>query len=41
MNGWLLTLIVLAAFVGVGMLAVRYGADSRPADPRDTRTSWR
>lgn len=33
-------LAVLAAIVGVGLLAVRYGADSRPSDPRDLRPSW-
>jgi hypothetical protein len=41
MHGLLLALILLAVFVGVGVLAVRYGADSRSSDPRDARTSWR
>jgi hypothetical protein len=39
MTGFILFLIALA-IVGVGVLAVRYGADSRPSDPRDTRPSW-
>ncbi len=32
-------LIALAAVVLVGLLAVRYGADSRHTDPRDLRPS--
>jgi hypothetical protein len=36
----LLLLIVPAAFVGLGVLAVRDGADSRQTDPRDVRASW-
>ena len=33
-------LISLAAIVGIGVLAVRYGADTRHTDPRDLRHSW-
>ena len=36
----LLLLISIAAIVGFGVLAVRYGSDSRFTDPRDTRPSW-
>ena len=36
----LLFLVALAAIVGMGVLAVKYGADSRPSDPRDLRHSW-
>ena len=35
-----IVLAVLAAMVAIGLLAVRYGADSRPNDPRDLRHSW-
>ena len=37
---FLLFLVALAALVGMGLLAVGYGADSRPNDPRDVRHSW-
>jgi hypothetical protein len=37
----ILSLILVAAFVGVGLLAVRFGVDSRVSDPRDMRSSWR
>jgi len=33
-------LISIAAFVGLGLLAVTHGADSRFTDTRDTRPSW-
>jgi hypothetical protein len=33
-------LLGLAALVGVGLLAVYYGADTRPNDPRDSAHSW-
>jgi hypothetical protein len=33
----LLVILILAAFVGFGLLATRYGVDSRHADPRDLR----
>ena len=33
-------LIALAGFVGTGLLAVKYGADSRHTDPRDMRHNW-
>ena len=35
-----ISLAALAALIGTGILAVRYGADSRPSDPRDLRHSW-
>jgi hypothetical protein len=37
----ILSLILIAAFVGFGVLAVRHGADTRTTDPRDMRSSWR
>jgi hypothetical protein len=37
---FILFLVSLAAIVGMGLLAVRYGADSRHTDPRDLRHSW-
>ena len=40
MSSILISLLLLAAFVGVGLLAVRHGADSRVSDPRDARPSW-
>jgi hypothetical protein len=40
MNGLLITLILLVAFVGVGLLAVFFGTDSRAVNPRDVRASW-
>ena len=33
-------LLALAAVVGMGLLAVQYGADSRPSDTRDLRHTW-
>jgi hypothetical protein len=40
MNGLLISLLVVAAFVGVGVLAACFGADSRVSDPRDARPTW-
>lgn len=40
MTTLLLAILSLAALVGTGLLAARYGADSRPTDPRDLRRSW-
>ena len=40
MTSILISLLLLAAFVGVGFLAVRHGADSRVSNPRDARPSW-
>jgi hypothetical protein len=37
---FLLVILSLAALVGIGLLAVQYGVDSRPSDPRDLRHSW-
>jgi hypothetical protein len=37
---FILFLVALAALVGMGLLAVQYGADSRITDPRDVRHSW-
>jgi hypothetical protein len=37
---FILFLVSLAAIVGMGVLAVFYGADSRHTDPRDLRHSW-
>ena len=40
-NGDMTVLIIaLSAVVLLGLLAVRYGADSRHTDPRDLRPSW-
>jgi hypothetical protein len=43
-NGCMITLLLfvvaVAAMVGMGLLAARYGADSRHTDPRDLRHSW-
>ena len=43
-NGDMITLLIilaaLAALVGMGLLAVGYGADSRHTDPRDVRSGW-
>lgn len=33
-------LLALAGLVGMGVLAVKYGADSRQTDPRDLRHTW-
>jgi hypothetical protein len=33
----LIFILILAAFVAFGALAVRYGADTRRTDPRDVR----
>jgi hypothetical protein len=33
-------LTAVAGLVAVGLLAARYGADSRQSDPRDVRPSW-
>jgi hypothetical protein len=40
MNGLLISLILLVVFVGVGLLAVFFGSDSRAVNPRDARASW-
>jgi hypothetical protein len=40
MNGFFVGLILLVAFVGVGLLAVFCGTDSRAVDPRDAPPSW-
>jgi hypothetical protein len=37
---FIIILAVLAAMIAMGLLAVRYGSDSRPNDPRDLRHSW-
>ncbi len=34
-------LVILAFFVLIGPLAVRYGRDSRVVDTRDRRAPWR
>jgi hypothetical protein len=43
-NGTMITvmliLLSLAAVVGIGLLALQYGVDSRPSDTRDLRHSW-
>jgi hypothetical protein len=43
-NGTMITvmfiLLSLAAIVGIGLLAVQYGVDSRPSDTRDLRHTW-
>jgi hypothetical protein len=36
----LVIIAILAAVVGMGLLAVGYGADSRHTDPRDVRANW-
>lgn len=40
MTALLLFILSLAVLIGMGLLAVYYGADSRPTDPRDLRHSW-
>ena len=40
MTGLIALLLLVAALVAFGLLAVRYGTDSRHTDPRSARSNW-